>query len=219
MNRYSQKVAQYGKGLEKINELVLRTLFFKEPETMIYNPDVDGPIKEGQYPQLDPNDPISYMNYAQFPQPLPLDKLIILNEIQTKLGMGLESKEGALRTLGEEFPEEKLDEIRQELIADAQADGALQLVKIQVQKAIMDMTGMMPGPDGNSAIPMQPQAMGDGDVLGDGMTGPENPENANSPENQQELGTEKMAEAEIRNKLVTDAYGTKIPQRRTVDKE
>jgi hypothetical protein len=219
MNRYSQKVAQYGKGLEKINELALRTLFFKEPETMIYNPDVDGPIKDGQYPQLDPNDPITYMNYAQFPQPLPLDKLIILNEIQTKLGMGLESKEGALRTLGEEFPEEKLDEIRQELIADAQADGALQLVKIQVQKAIMDMTGMMPGPDGNSAIPIQPQQMGDGDILGDGMTGPENSENANSPENQQEMGTEKMAEAEIRNKLVTDAYGTKIPQRRTVDKE
>jgi len=219
MNRYSQKVAQYGKGLEKINELALRTLFFKEPETMIYNPDVDGPIKEGQYPQLDPNDPISYMNYAQFQQPLPLDKLIILNEIQTKLGMGLESKEGALRTLGEEFPEEKLEEIRAELIADAQADGALQLVKIQVQKAIMDMTGMMPGPDGNSAIPMQPQPMGDGDVLGDGMTGPENPENANSPENQQEMATEKMAEAEIRNKLVTDAYGTKLPQRRAVDKD
>jgi hypothetical protein len=27
------------------------------------------------------------------------------------------------------------------------------------------------------------------------------------------------AEAQIRNKLVTDAYGTKIPQRRTVDKD
>ena len=219
MNRWSQKTSQYGKGLEKINELALRTLFFKEPETMIYNPDVDGPIKDGQYPQLDPNDPISFMNYAQFPQPLPLDKLIVLNEIQTKLAMGLESKEGALRQLGEEFPEEKLNEIREELMSDAQADGALQLVKIQIQKAIMDMTGMMPGPDGNSAIPMQPTPMGDGDVLGDGMSGPETPENAQDPANQQMVGAEKMAEAEIRNKLVTDAYGTKIPQRRAVDKE
>jgi hypothetical protein len=219
MNRYSQKVAQYGKGLEKINELVMKTLAVKEPEAFIYNPDADGPIKDGQVTQLDPNDSITYINYAQFPQPLPLDKLIVLNEIQTKLGMGLESKEGALRQLGEEFPEEKLLEIRQELMADAEADGALQLVKIQIQKQIMDMTGMMPGPDGNSAIPMQPQPMGDGDILGDGMSGPETKENAETPENQELMGVEKSAEAEIRNKLVTDAYGTKIPQRRTVDKD
>jgi len=218
MNRYSQKVAQYGKGLEKINELVIKTLAIKEPESFLYNPEEDGPIKDGQVTQLDPNDPITYINYAQFPQPLPLDKLIVLNEIQTKLGMGLESKEGALRQLGEEFPEEKLQEIRQELMADAEADGALQLVKIQIQKQIMDMTGMMPGPDGNSAIPMQPQPMGDGDVLGDGMSGPETPENEATPENQELMGVEKSAESEIRNKLVTDAYGTKIPQRRTVDK-
>jgi len=219
MNRYSQKVAQYGKGLERVNELALRTLFLKEPETMLYNPDVDGPIKEGQYPQLDPNDPLAYQNYVQFPPPLPLDKLIALNEIQTKLGMGLESKEGALRTLGEEFPEEKLEEIRAELISDAEADGALQLVKIQIQKAIMDMTGMMPGPDGNSAIPMQPTQLGDGDVMGDGVDGAPTPENLNDPETQAMEGIEQSAEAEIRNKLVTDAYGTKIPQRRAVDKD
>ena len=219
MNRYSQKIAQYGKGIERINELALRTLYLKEPETMIYNPEVDGPIKEGQLPILDPNDPISYMNYAHFPQPLPLDKLIALNEIQTKLGMGLESKEGALRTLGEEFPEEKLEEIRQELISDAQADGALQLVKIQIQKQIMDMTGMMPGPDGNSAIPMQPMQLGDGDVMGDGMMGPQDPDNPQNAASQETKGIEVQAEADLRNKLVTDAYGTKIPQRRTVDKE
>ena len=219
MNRYSQKVAQYGKGIEKVNELALRTLFLKEPETMIYNPDVDGPIKEGQLPQLDPNDPISYMNYAHFPQPLPLDKLIALNEIQTKIGMGLESKEGALRTLGEEFPEEKLQEIRSELLSDAEADGALQLVKIQIQKAIMDMTGMMPGPDGNSAIPMQPQQLGDGDILGDGIEGAPTAENQKDPETKAMEGMEQEAEAQVRNKLVTDAYGTKIPQRRSVDKE
>ena len=219
MNRYSQKVAQYGKGLERINELALRTLFLKEPETMVYNPNEDGPIKEGQVPQLDPNDPLSYMNYVHFPPPLPLDKLIVLNEIQTKLGMGLESKEGALRALGEEFPEEKLQEIRTELLADAEADGALQLVKIQIQKAIMDMTGMMPGPDGNSAIPMQPQQLGDGDIMGDGVEGAPNKDNLDNPENQEMAAMENDAEAQVRNKLVTDAYGTKIPQRRTVDKD
>jgi hypothetical protein len=219
MNRYSQKVAQYGKGLEKINELVMKTLAVKEPQTFIYNPDEDGPIKEGQYPQLDPNDPVTYINYAQFPQPLPLDKLIVLNEIQTKLGMGLESKEGALRQLGEEFPEEKLLEIRQELMADASADGALQLIKVQIQKQIMDMTGMMPGPDGSSASPMQPTQLGDGDVMGDGMQGPQDDQNPLNPESQETKSIEVQAEAEIRNKLVTDAYGTKIPQRRTVDRD
>jgi len=219
MNRYSQKVAQYGKGLEKINELVMKTLAVKEPQTFMYNPDEDGPIKEGQYPQLDPNDPVTYINYAQFPQPLPLDKLIVLNEIQTKLGMGLESKEGALRQLGEEFPEEKLLEIRQELMADASADGALQLIKVQIQKQIMDMTGMMPGPDGSNAIPMQPTQLGDGDVMGDGMQGPQDDQNPLNPESQETKSIEVQAEAEIRNKLVTDAYGTKIPQRRTVDRD
>jgi hypothetical protein len=218
MNRYEQKKAQYGIGIEKINEIALRTLALKEPQAFMYNPDEDGPIKEGQLTQLDFADPITYKNYAQFPQPLPLDKLILLNEIQTKLGMGLESKEGALRTLGEEFPEEKLQEIRQELLADAQADGALELVKIQVQKAIMDMTGMMPGPDGASAIPLQPTELGDGDVLGDGIEGPQTDENVKDPAQQQQAGMEKQAEASIREKLVTDAYGTKLPQRRTVDK-
>lgn len=219
MNRYSQKVAQYGIGIEKINEMALRTLALKEPEQFTYNPDEDGPIKDGQLMQLDFRDPITYQNYVQFPQPLPLDKLIILNEIQTKIGMGLESKEGALRTLGEEFPEEKLQEIRQELISDAGADGALQLVKIQIQKAIMDMTGMMPGPDGNSAIPMQPTELGDGDIMGDGISGPETDETVNDPMQQQMVGIEKGQEAAIRERLVTEAYGTKIPQRRTVDKQ
>jgi hypothetical protein len=218
MNRYSQKVAQYGIGIERINELALRTLALKEPLQFMYNPDEDGPIKEGQLTQLDFSDPITFQNSVQFPQPLPLDKLIILNEIQTKIGMGLESKEGALRTLGEEFPEEKLQEIRQELISDAGADGALQLVKIQIQKAIMDMTGMMPGPDGNSAIPMQPTELGDGDIMGDGISGPETDESVNDPTQQQMMGIEKSQEAAIRERLVTEAYGTKIPQRRAVDK-
>jgi len=219
MNRWSQKVAQYGKGIERINELALRTLALKEPQLLMYDPAQDGPLKDGQLDRLDPNDPITYQNYVQFPQPLPLDKLIVLNEIQTKLGMGLESKEGALRTLGEEFPEEKLLEIREELIADAQADGALQLVKIQVQKAIMDMTGMMMGPDGNSAIPMPPQQLGDGDVLGDGIEGAPSEENAKNPDNLASEQANMDAESAIRNKLVTEAYGTKLPQRRAVDRE
>jgi hypothetical protein len=217
MNRYSQKQAQYGKGLERINELIILNLAIKEPQTLIYNPDEDGPIKEGQLPQLDPNDPITYVSFAHFPPPLPLDKLVLLNELQQKMTMGLESKEGALRALGEEFPEEKLQEIRTELIADAQADGALNLVKVQIQKEIMDITGMMPGPDG-SAMPLQPTELGDGDIMGDGILGPQTPDSVKNPVTNTN-SAEMQGEAAIRENLLTQAYGTKIPQRRVVDKD
>jgi len=219
MNRYEQKKVQYGKGIERINELALRTLALKEPETFLYNPAVDGELKPDQLPQLDPNDPITYQNYVVFPSPLPLDKLIILNEIQAKMAAGLESKEGALRALGEEFPADKLREIREELKDDAKADGALQLLKIQIQKEIMDMTGMMPGPDGTSAIPMQPTELGDGDIMGDGIVGPETPQSVNDPAQLQGQAIEDQTERGIREQLVTEAYGTKAPQRRNVDRD
>ena len=218
MNRYSQKIAQYGLGLERINELVMLNLAVKEPETLIYNPATDGPIKAGQLDRLDPNDPITYQSHAQFPPPLPLDKLVLLNEIQQRMSMGLESKEGALRMLGEEFPEEKLNEIRFELMEDAKADGALKLIQVQVQKEIMDMTGMMPGPDG-TAMPIADQTqLPDGDMLGDGVLGPVNAESISDPQtntNQMEMETE----GSIREELVKQAYGANIPMRRAVDKD
>jgi hypothetical protein len=214
MNRWAQKTAVYGKGLERINELVMLNLAVKEPETLKYNPDVDGPIKEGQLTQLDPNDPITYLTYAHFPPPLPLDKIVLLNELAQKLSMGLESKEGALRALGEEFPEEKLVEIRKELIEDAKSDGALNLVKVQVQKQIMDMTGFMASPDG-TATPVDPMMMGDGDMLGDGQIGQE----GTDPEAPAVEAESLMAEQQIRETLVSQAYGANVPKNRTVDKE
>jgi hypothetical protein len=61
--------------------------------------------------------------------------------------------------------------------------------------------------------------LGDGDIMGDGMLGPQDPANPQNAGSQETKGIEVQAEAELRNKLVTDAYGTKLPQRRTVDKE
>jgi hypothetical protein len=133
--------------------------------------------------------------------------------------MGLESKEGALRHLGEEFPEEKLAEIRSELRDDAISDGALQLIKVQIQKEIQDMTGMMPGPDGNSAIPLQPTQLADGDIMGDKVEGAPTPDNLADPAVQEEAMIEAQTESALREKLVTEAYGTKIPQRRAVDRD
>jgi hypothetical protein len=215
MNRWSQKTAQYGKGLERINEIIMLNLVVKEPETLIFNPETEGNLKPGQLPQLDPNDPITYQSFAHFPEPLPLDKLILMSELQQKMALGLESKEGALRSLGEEFPEEKLEEIRREMIEDAKADGALSLIKVQLQKEIMDMTGMMPGPEGGTATPIDPMMMGDGDVLGDGIQGDpeegaEDPELNSNPQMDQ-------GEASMRETLVQQAYGANIPTRDPLD--
>jgi hypothetical protein len=217
MNRFSQKSSQYGKGLEKINELIILNLAVKEPQTMIYNPEEDGPIKEGQLTQLDPNDPLTYKNYVHFEPPLPLDKIVMLNELQQKMSMGLESKEGALRALGEEFPEEKLQEIRVELMSDAKSEGALNLVKAQISKQLMELTGMMVGPDG-TATPMDPLMMGNGDVMGDGQLGPQG-QGLAAEADQQIAEQQLQAESDIRNTLVTQAYGTQIPPRRAVDKD
>jgi hypothetical protein len=213
MNRWTQKVSVYGKGLERVNELVLLNLAVKEPETFKYNPDTDGPIEETQLDKLDPADPLTYVNHVQFEPPLPLDKIVMLNELQQMMSMGLESKEGALRSLGEEFPELKLAEIRAELVKEAEAEGALNLIKVQIQKQIMDMTGMMAGPDG-TATPMDPMMMADGDLMGDGQLGPEAKDGVDSKTREVNLDEE----SQVRQTLLNDAYGTQLPSRRMVDK-
>ena len=204
MNRYQQKIIQYGEGIRRINELILLTLSVKEPEVFTYNPLTNGPIKPTQLPQLDINDPVTYESQVHFPPPLPLDKLIILSEIQSKMDKGLESREGALRQLGEEFPDEKLEEIRAELIADAKADGALALIRAQINSAIASLTGIMP--EGAGELPP-------GAAPGDG-TGP-------GPSGQPGVVTpfEEQTLAQMQSELVTQAYGSKIPQRRTPDSE
>ena len=196
MNRYQQKLVQYGEGIRRINELVLLTLAFKEPEIFTYNPDINGPIKPQQLPQLNLLDPLTYESIIHFPPPLPLDKLIVLNEIQQKMNMQLESREGALRQLGEEFPDEKLEEIRAELIADAKSDGALNLIKQQINSAITSLTGMMP--DGTL-----PPGAAPGDGTGPGPLGQPG---VITPFEEQTL-------AQMQSELVTKAYGTKLPQR------
>jgi hypothetical protein len=67
-------------------------------------------------------------------------------------------------------------------------------------------------------MPMEATMLGDGDVLGDGITGPQSEESMMDPM----LNTNMMdeqTEVGIRNELLTEAYGTKIPQRRGVEKE
>jgi len=205
MNRYQQKMIQYGEGMQQINSLILRTLAFKEPELFIWDQAKNGPIKKFQLPVLNLDDPTTYESTVHFPPPLPLDKLIVLNEIQSKMAMGLESREGALRQLGEEFPDEKLEEIRAELIADAKADGALLLVKNQIASSIASLTGILP--DGET-----PPGQDPGQGVGPGPTGQPG---VISPLEEGVLQELQQTQVE----LVTEAYGTKIPQKRVPDSD
>ena len=206
MNRYHQKIIQYAHGLQRVNELILLNLALKEPEVFTWDPNASTvPLKDGQLAQLDFNDPITYQSYIHFPQPLPLDKLIALNEIQSKLSLGLESKEGALRTLGEEFPTEKLTEIRQELQDDAVADGALKLIQTQIEQDITSITGAMPGAQGAGSTPLSSA----------GPSGEQVPVTPTEPVVMDDATiSAQLGGNSLREKLVTNAYGTKIPQRR-----
>ena len=226
MSKWTQKTVQYGQGLERVNELVLLTLAVKEPQSMVWDPSMDEvDLKPEQLPQLDPMDPITYQNVAHFSPPLPLDKLVVLNEVTMKMGLGLESREGALRSLGEEFPEEKLTEIRRELMEDAKADGVLQLLKTSIEAEILMLTGMMPGADGSELPPT-----GDGGGPDQHARGPDGKFASGAPTGTTPAGVQMPAPAvdpaellkgqgdfDIRNFLVPQAYGTKMPQRRNPD--
>jgi len=208
MNKWNQKTTQYGRGIQRINELILLNLAIKEPETLVWNPTIEGTLQQGEAEMLDPNDPITYQNYVHFMPPLPLDKLILLNEVQTMMSLGLESKAGALRTMGEEFPQEKLEEIRMELLLDAKADGAVKLVQTQIENTIASLTGMLSGglngqptPIGN---PAGPPAGGQ-----EGGLPPMMP-----PVIDQATVASAEAEQQLRVDLVTKAYGTTIPNRK-----
>jgi hypothetical protein len=208
MNKWHQKTAQYARGIQRINELILLNLTLKEPESLMWNPAVEGELETGEAQMLDPNDPLTYQNYVHFQAPLPLDKLILLNEVQTKMSLGLESKAGALRALGEEFPFEKLEEIRAELLLDAKADGAVKLVQTQIENTIASLTGMLSGGLGGQPVPVN------GAAPGGAPGGPEAGMPMPMPIIDGATIASEQAEQQLRIDLVTKAYGTQLPNRR-----
>lgn len=173
MNRYTMKKAHFTKGLKKVNELIIRTQAVHEPESLQWQEGFASPPEDGQLEVLDPRNPLTYRTEIHWPEPLPVDKLIKLNEEQAKMMIGLQSKRGALRELGEEFPNEKMAEIFQELKDDAFDQGALDMIKAQIAQAVMAMTGMVPTPDGGAAPADVPSAGGSSvSTAGGGPSGP-----------------------------------------------
>lgn len=209
MQRYNMKKLTATKGLQKINDLALQTLFLYEPDTLFFNPDTEGLKRSTQPDALDPRDPMTYQTYIHWPEPLPVDALIKLNEVMTKMELGLESKKGALEALGSEFPDEKLEEIFAELVEDAKYQGALDMLKAKIQQTVLATTGIVMG----EGEPENQQATKNAD----GSTStPDRP--APSPSMVNALGQfGEMQDQALFNDIVTKAYGTKIPQRRSPD--
>ncbi len=204
MQRYHMKKMTYGLGFQKINALVLRTLFLFEPETVMFNPGTEGILEEGQVPYLDPRDPLVYQTVTHWPAPLPTDRLVALNEIQVGMSLGLESKRGALERLGEEFPDEKAEEIFAEMKEDLMEQAALNMFRAQADAFTMEFTGMIPGadPDGRQSTPA-PTTEGDEGGSAGPLPGAIPPPS--------------MLNEDLQNQLVTLAFGTKLAQRRNPD--
>ena len=222
MMKTSLKQITYGQGLKSICALALRTLFIFEPETMLYNPETDGIIQPGQPEILDRSDPNVYDIDVDWVAPLPVDELIKLEEIQLKLGLRLESRKGALADLGEEFPDEKLLELAQELIEDTKDQAAIDMIKAQVAAVLMELTGMVPD-NGVEAVPQQPET----DAEGNAKPAPPPPaaaqaQGVNLPKpNFSEMigGDPRTGSRNIIADIVTRAYGYKQQARRDIDKK
>jgi hypothetical protein len=145
MMKHQRKIIQYTPLFQHINELVVRHAFLFAPELTYYNPVLSATeLRPDQYPQLDPSNPVSYRSYVDWPMPMPMDRLIKINEIQALMAMNLESRKGALRDLGYAFPDQKLAEIFQEVLEDTKQQGALQLIQGQIAAFTMMATGMSP---------------------------------------------------------------------------
>jgi hypothetical protein len=202
MNRYFMKKVHFSRGLQRINELIIRTAVVHEPDTALkWNPAYAAYPEDDQLTELDPRDPNVYLTSIHWPDPLPVDVLIKLNEVQAKMAIGLESKRGALKELGEEFPNEKMSEIFEELRDDAFDQGALDMVRAQIQTAVMYMTGMLTdgaGPGVSSAGGAEVSSSGEGGESGGILPG---------------------IDGNVLNKLVTTAYGTTLAQRRVQESE
>jgi hypothetical protein len=145
MLKHDRKTVQYTPLFEHINELIIRHAFIFEPGMTQYNPYLSSTyLKPDQMPALDPSMAVSYRTYVDWPSPMPIDRLLKINEIQALMAMQLESRRGALRDLGVQFPDQKIREIFEEVMEDTKEQGALQLIQSQIAAFTMAATGMSP---------------------------------------------------------------------------
>jgi hypothetical protein len=223
MQVYNQHKIQYEAGLKSINEDVILTLAVKEPESLQWNPEVDSDeLKPFQLPVLDPEDPVTYLTTVYWPPPLPVDTVNKLQEELAKQQMGLQSKRGTLHEMGEPFPDDKMEEINQELQDDLIDQGVLDLKRALIMRLIMELTGM--APDGVPAAPGEPGGPpaqdGDGQSVksagGPNVTsagGSAAPSMIDDPAMLAALGMEDVDRQKILSTLVQRAFNQTVPKR------
>jgi hypothetical protein len=216
MQRYDHKKMTYGKLYKRINELALLTLAVNEPQAFSWSPTEDEELESYQQPVLDVDDPITFVTVVHFPPPLPVDKIVVLNELMLKMQMGLVSKKDALEELGEVFPNEKLRETFLELVQDAIDQGSLDMIRAQISQIVQQETGQF--------IPGQPQpfpppvagasgASAGGDVQQAGATDAGTGAAGMPPMGG--MGVPMSSETqELMTRLNTRAYGTQLATRR-----
>lgn len=125
LERIWKKQIHIGKGLRKINELILK---FYEAAGALELPDDIPPAQK-------------FRTEIEWGDALPRDRSIDLADISTEIGLGIESKEGALKRLGVEDPEEKLKEIEEEMKHDAE-------LQFQTAGMMGDQMGAASGSEG-----------------------------------------------------------------------
>ena len=205
MNRYQMKKIHFTHGLEKLNEIIIRTASIFEPQMLSFDPSQAAQPEPDMLLVLDPNDPNTYKTTIHWPEPLPVDALIKLNEVQAKMALGIESKRGALALLGEEFPNEKMVEIFEELRDDALDQGALDMLRAQIGQAVMMATGLLPQGGGLENV----------------SAGGANVSSAGSPQGGGVLPGAGVppVEMELMNQMTSRAYGARFAQRRIPDED
>lgn len=223
MQAWGLKTNQYGYGWRKIMRYALRTMFLEEPDTIFFDPNTDGMIEdpEIQLDSIDPEDPITYDLDVYWPPPLPVDLIVKLNEIMMKMQLGLESKRGALLDLGEQFPDEKRQELWEEQMVEAKMDGATQIIKSQIAAAVMEWTGIIPEGYGEQANMPEPGTTKTTTTA----TGTKSVTKTNPLPKPLAIGglgdlTNVIGKQgnDMLTQMTIQAYGTKVPQARNVDK-
>lgn len=223
--KHNLKKTQYGNGLRKISKLCLQTLFTFEPDSVFYDPETEGIQRDGQPDRIDPEDPEVYDIEVLWAPPLPQDQLVLLNELQAKLVLELESKKGALRVLGEQFPDEKLQELWLEQVDDMNMAGAKRIRSAQIDAAIIALTGLVPEGAG--------EPVGPGETTTTETKKPDGTKTTQTKESQPSVQPSPLPSlpglggigslvgdmgVQTLKNLVVQAAGTKLPQRRIIDK-
>jgi hypothetical protein len=209
MQKFGMKKITYGEGIQRICKLALLTLFIKEPQTVYYDPETDGIMEDGQQPFIDPADIRVYDIDVEWPQPLPVDIIVKLDELLKKLQLGILSKREAFRDLGEEFPDEKLRELFEEQLTDVKQDGSMRILKSLIDSIIIELTGTVP--EGTEQVPPGPAPSADG------TPAPAPPQPSPLVANVAKEVTAGMNRNLLAD-IVTQAWSPRVPMERNIDK-